>query len=181
MRAGRVAGLEHFRKALLLHISELWPLLGWQPFMYLVTLITVKVLMLVRPKSRVKNPSTWRDRERRWWVTFLGIVRFQPSSASLLPFHFHILGFLRFFANLLQTQDFSSDLSSRIRKLKRKLSLRLLFLHNSLIEFHVWGDYLLIMALVKGNYATGLGSRSNCDTTHPAVPFPGDMDQLRSS
>lgn len=107
MWAGRVAGLEHFGKALLLHISELWPLLGWQPFMYLVTLITVKVLMLARPKSRVKNPSTWRDRGRRWWVTLLRIVRFQPSSASLLPFHFHILRFLRFFANLLQTQDFS--------------------------------------------------------------------------
>lgn len=55
------------------------------------------------------------------------------------------------------------------------------FLHNSLIEFRVWGDYLLIMALVKGNYATGVGSGSNHDAAHPAVPFPGDMDQLRSS
>lgn len=73
---------------------------------------------------------------------------------------------------------FPPILSRRIRKLKRKLSIRL---HNSLIEFRVWGDYLLIMALVKGNYTTGLGSGSNCDTMHPAVPFPGDMDQLRSS
>lgn len=76
---------------------------------------------------------------------------------------------------------FPPNRSRRIRKLKRKLSFRLLFLHNSLIEFRVWGDYLLIVALVKGNYATGLGSGSNRDTAHPAVPFPGDMDQLRSS
>lgn len=32
--------------------------------MYLVTLITVKVLMLARPKSSVKKPSTWRQTER---------------------------------------------------------------------------------------------------------------------
>lgn len=103
------------------------------------------------------------------------------SSASLPPFRFHVLGFLHCFANLLQMQDVSSDRSCRIRKLKRKLSLRLLFLHNSLIEFRVWGDYLLIVALVKGNYATGPRSGSNRNTAHPAVPFPGDMDQLRSS
>lgn len=36
--------------------------------MYLVTLITVKVLMLARPKSKVKKPSTWkktRERDQR--------------------------------------------------------------------------------------------------------------------
>lgn len=32
--------------------------------MYLVTLITVRVLMLARPKSKVKKPSTWRRMER---------------------------------------------------------------------------------------------------------------------
>lgn len=31
--------------------------------MYLVTLITVRVLMLARPKSRVKNPSIWKETE----------------------------------------------------------------------------------------------------------------------
>lgn len=32
--------------------------------MYLVTLMTVKVLMLARPKSNVKKPSTWKETER---------------------------------------------------------------------------------------------------------------------
>lgn len=30
--------------------------------MYLVTLMTVRVLMLARPKRRVKKPSTWGHR-----------------------------------------------------------------------------------------------------------------------
>lgn len=30
--------------------------------MYLVTLMTIRVLMLARPKSSVKNPSTWGHR-----------------------------------------------------------------------------------------------------------------------
>lgn len=34
------------------------PLLGWHPLMYLVMLMMVSVLMLPRPKTSVKNPST---------------------------------------------------------------------------------------------------------------------------
>lgn len=43
----------------------IWPLFGWHPLMYLVMLITVKVLMLARPKSSVKKPSTWGGGGRR--------------------------------------------------------------------------------------------------------------------
>lgn len=47
-------------------IQDEWisPLLGWHPLMYLVTLITVNVLILARPKSKVKKPSTWKKTER---------------------------------------------------------------------------------------------------------------------
>lgn len=75
----------------------------------------------------------------------------------------------RCFTNALQTQDTSSEASCGIRKLKQKLSLWLLFLYNSLMEFRVWGDYLLIMALVKGNYSAGLGSRAKSAT--PSAPL----------
>lgn len=44
----------------------------------------------------------------------------------------------------------------------------------------VLDDDLLIAALVKGYYATVFVWVQLCDTRLPAVPFPGDMDQLRS-
>lgn len=59
---------------------KIWPLLGWHPLMYLVTLITVRVLMLARPKSRVKKPSTWRRMERVDSVSLLLSSRAIPVS-----------------------------------------------------------------------------------------------------
>lgn len=54
--------------------------------MYLVTLMTVKVLMLARPKSRVKKPSTWgaESRAAEACCYMLGIQPPRPRAASAL-------------------------------------------------------------------------------------------------